>query len=230
MSGYEGARHIARALFDRPVYPDAVCLGAYAVGKRNPWYPSGHAGEQEADVAEAKRLCATCPHQDECAEWAIAHPNECGIWGGLDEAQRGTIRRYRREGRGVDLAATRARWFHAEAERIARRRNAGRAANPGQPVEHGTVRGYRYERKRDLPICEPCRAAIAAHRREKRRAAKGKPITVPTPLDRCGTTAGERAHRRLGEQPCDACREAANAAKREWRERRLTVVPDEATG
>lgn len=42
----------------------------------------------------AKMFCERCPVVDACAEWGIAHEIH-GIWGGLTEAQRRTIRRQR---------------------------------------------------------------------------------------------------------------------------------------
>ena len=42
---------------------------------------------------EAKAVCQTCPYMPECGEYAIAHPEERGVWGGLSEEDR---RQYRR--------------------------------------------------------------------------------------------------------------------------------------
>lgn len=40
----------------------------------------------------AKRICQTCEHIQECAEWGIANET-IGVWGGLSPADRNKIRR-----------------------------------------------------------------------------------------------------------------------------------------
>ena len=41
---------------------------------------------------------------------------------------------------------------------------SGKGGRPFLPVEHGTERGYQQHRhRRDLPACQPCREAHAAH-------------------------------------------------------------------
>jgi WhiB family transcriptional regulator, redox-sensing transcriptional regulator len=51
----------------------------------------------EADVAEAKGLCARCPVTDHCVQFAINHDEWHGVWGGTDESERrGMIRSRRR--------------------------------------------------------------------------------------------------------------------------------------
>lgn len=39
-------------------------------------------------VASAKRICAVCPVRRPCLEFAQAHREEFGIWGGLTETER----------------------------------------------------------------------------------------------------------------------------------------------
>jgi WhiB family transcriptional regulator, redox-sensing transcriptional regulator len=41
----------------------------------------------------AKRICADCPSRRPCAEYAIAHPELEGVWGGLTDNDRDHIRR-----------------------------------------------------------------------------------------------------------------------------------------
>lgn len=46
------------------------------------------------EIAMAKRICLSCPHKTECAEWGIN--NEIyGIWGGLVETDRRRVRKER---------------------------------------------------------------------------------------------------------------------------------------
>lgn len=47
--------------------------------------------ERGASTAEAKAVCRTCPVIAECRDFAIANW-EPGIWGGLSERERRTIR------------------------------------------------------------------------------------------------------------------------------------------
>ena len=53
------------------------------------WFP-----ERGGFTAEAKRICATCPVQAECLEYAETNIIKFGVWGGLSERQR----RMRRKG------------------------------------------------------------------------------------------------------------------------------------
>jgi len=50
---------------------------------------STHPGRQ---TAEAKAVCRTCPVRDACLTWALETHQDYGIWGGLTEAERRTIR------------------------------------------------------------------------------------------------------------------------------------------
>lgn len=53
----------------------------------------------EADYTYARKVCATCPHQAECADWAIEKNERFGMWGGLTPRDRITIRKQRDKGR-----------------------------------------------------------------------------------------------------------------------------------
>jgi len=44
------------------------------------------------EIAMAKRICQSCPHQAECAEWGIKK-EIFGIWGGLLPIDRKRIRK-----------------------------------------------------------------------------------------------------------------------------------------
>jgi hypothetical protein len=41
------------------------------------------------------RICARCPVMWQCRDWALANPSlaEFGVWGGLSEAERRSLRR-----------------------------------------------------------------------------------------------------------------------------------------
>jgi WhiB family redox-sensing transcriptional regulator len=44
--------------------------------------------ERRAREERAKEICATCPVQRECLEYALATKEPYGIWGGLTEVER----------------------------------------------------------------------------------------------------------------------------------------------
>jgi WhiB family redox-sensing transcriptional regulator len=46
----------------------------------------------QTEINMAKRICRSCPHQTECAEWGIKN-ERYGIWGGLTETDRRPIRK-----------------------------------------------------------------------------------------------------------------------------------------
>ena len=55
------------------------------------FFPSDGVG-----VEVAKRICATCPVQDTCLEYALEQRIDHGVWGGASERQRRRILRKRR--------------------------------------------------------------------------------------------------------------------------------------
>lgn len=44
-------------------------------------------------VARAKAACAHCPVREACAQYALETGERYGIWGGLDETERKSLRR-----------------------------------------------------------------------------------------------------------------------------------------
>lgn len=55
-----------------------------------------HRGENDA-LAAAKAICAECRVRDDCLEEAMADRTLMGVWGGLSERQRRTLRTKRRK-------------------------------------------------------------------------------------------------------------------------------------
>lgn len=68
----------------------AACRGISA----DVFYP---VTEDEADAAEAKAVCAQCSVRQACLEFALAHREREGIWGGATERERRRIIRQRRK-------------------------------------------------------------------------------------------------------------------------------------
>ena len=55
------------------------------------------AAETERRTRKARRICASCQVRAACLEWRLAdeHQLDGGIWGGLDEQERWTLRKRR---------------------------------------------------------------------------------------------------------------------------------------
>ena len=50
-------------------------------------------GRTLPEIEDAKRVCATCPVQRECLEFALLTRQEFGIWGGTTEPERRLMRK-----------------------------------------------------------------------------------------------------------------------------------------
>lgn len=57
------------------------------------FFPIGTTGPAALQTIEAKRVCAGCPVRDDCLQWAMSVNVEQGIWGGLSEDERRSLRR-----------------------------------------------------------------------------------------------------------------------------------------
>lgn len=51
--------------------------------------------ERGASTRRAKAICDGCPVRRECLDYALAHGEKFGIWGGLSERERRRVRRER---------------------------------------------------------------------------------------------------------------------------------------
>jgi WhiB family redox-sensing transcriptional regulator len=51
--------------------------------------------ERGASTREAKSVCRSCDVRGDCLEYALAHGEKFGIWGGLSERERRRVRRQR---------------------------------------------------------------------------------------------------------------------------------------
>jgi WhiB family redox-sensing transcriptional regulator len=60
------------------------------------FFPVGaSSGSAQVRIAQAKSVCARCPVQSTCLDWAMTSSQEAGVWGGLDEDERRALRRRR---------------------------------------------------------------------------------------------------------------------------------------
>jgi len=55
--------------------------------------PEAFFPEKGGSTREAKRICLGCEVRAECLEYALAHDERFGIWGGLSERERRRLKR-----------------------------------------------------------------------------------------------------------------------------------------
>jgi len=56
--------------------------------------PEAFFPEKGGSTREAKRVCLSCDVRSECLEYALAHDERFGIWGGLSERERRRLKRH----------------------------------------------------------------------------------------------------------------------------------------
>lgn len=79
-----------------PLMPDAACRQPGV--DPNWWFPPRKGPESKTFLQAARAVCAACPHQQPCADYAIAAGARLwGVWGGLSVKQRVLIRRQIRQ-------------------------------------------------------------------------------------------------------------------------------------
>lgn len=55
--------------------------------------PEAFFPEKGGSTREAKRICLGCEVKDKCLDYALAHDERFGIWGGLSERERRRLKR-----------------------------------------------------------------------------------------------------------------------------------------
>ncbi|MDO5700740.1 MAG: WhiB family transcriptional regulator [Bowdeniella nasicola] len=55
--------------------------------------PEAFFPEKGGSTRDAKRVCSTCPVRGKCLEYALANDERFGIWGGLSERERRSLKR-----------------------------------------------------------------------------------------------------------------------------------------
>ncbi|QMU77096.1 WhiB family transcriptional regulator [Streptacidiphilus sp. PB12-B1b] len=68
------------------------------------FFPVGTAGPALVQVEKAKAVCRRCPVQRACLELAIADGEQSGVWGGLSEEERRSLRRRTARARRAEAA------------------------------------------------------------------------------------------------------------------------------
>ncbi|MFH8669683.1 WhiB family transcriptional regulator [Streptomyces anulatus] len=57
------------------------------------FFPIGSTGPAVVQTEEAKAVCRTCPVRAACLEWALENKQDSGVWGGLSENERRSLKR-----------------------------------------------------------------------------------------------------------------------------------------
>ncbi len=65
------------------------------------FFPVGSTGPAVEQAEEAKRVCSRCDVREPCLEFAIATNQDAGVWGGLTEDERRTLKRARQRRRRI---------------------------------------------------------------------------------------------------------------------------------
>jgi WhiB family redox-sensing transcriptional regulator len=63
------------------------------------FFPIGTTGIAVEHVDAAKRICTSCAVREPCLEFALASNQDAGVWGGLTEDERRTLKRARQRRR-----------------------------------------------------------------------------------------------------------------------------------
>ena len=62
------------------------------------FFPLGIGGSTLSQVAQAKAVCRGCEVREDCLASAMGSDQDCGVWGGLTEDERRTLKRGARVG------------------------------------------------------------------------------------------------------------------------------------
>lgn len=57
------------------------------------FFPVGTSGPALSQTAEAKAVCTRCPVTTPCLAWALESGQDAGVWGGMSEDERRTLKR-----------------------------------------------------------------------------------------------------------------------------------------
>ena len=93
-------------VMERGGHPEEEGLGVltelFDVGEEQDWQeralcaqtdPEAFFPEKGGSTREAKRICQVCEVKADCLEYALAHDERFGIWGGLSERERRKLKK-----------------------------------------------------------------------------------------------------------------------------------------
>lgn len=73
------------------------------------FFPIGHAHLARQQIEEAKVVCGRCEVVQTCLKWAMDSGQDSGVWGGLSEDERHTLKRRNARTRRAGVATAPAR-------------------------------------------------------------------------------------------------------------------------
>ncbi|MFD9285554.1 WhiB family transcriptional regulator [Streptomyces mirabilis] len=78
-----------------PVSTDAPDRPRPACADEDPelFFPIGDTGPALLQIEEAKAVCRRCPLMESCLQGALARGEAAGVWGGLSEKERRSLKR-----------------------------------------------------------------------------------------------------------------------------------------
>lgn len=59
------------------------------------FFPIGNTGPALQQIDDAKRVCQACDVIEPCLNWAIESGQDAGVWGGMSEDERRSLKRRR---------------------------------------------------------------------------------------------------------------------------------------
>lgn len=186
------------------------------------FFPKGYDGPWQLAIAEAKSVCRRCPVVEQCLQFALAEDIPSGIFGGLTDKERASLRRSVRRGNTApeevnDKAASarqtrRPQTLQALFDDNTVRLFDGHLAWTGKAQAWFEGRAYspkklafivdrgREPEGRVLNDCGNSECVLPAH------------VADDAERMRCGTRAGYQRHLRQGTEICEPCRQANNDA------------------
>lgn len=63
------------------------------------FFPIGNTGSAIAQAERAKAVCARCTVTETCLTWALDNNQDAGVWGGMAEDERRSLKRRRARAR-----------------------------------------------------------------------------------------------------------------------------------
>ncbi len=69
------------------------------------FFPIGTTGPALQQIEAAKQICRRCEVADACLDWALRTGQDSGVWGGLSEVERRTLKHQQRERHNSDAPA-----------------------------------------------------------------------------------------------------------------------------
>jgi hypothetical protein len=182
------------------------------------FFPTGSDGPALTQVEQAKAVCRRCPVVNACLQFALDEGITAGVFGGLTEHERVSLRRSVKRGHtAADAVGTKAdaareprreRTFKTLFEDNTTRLYDGHLAWTASDQVYLGSRKYtprqiafivdrgRNPEGRVLSDCGNSECVLPAH------------LTDQPERGYCGTRNGYLRHRRAGEEPCGPCRKA----------------------